>query len=150
MKLKYFRDIVQRHLNIDLNNPSRKFEFIFARSCYYYLCRKFAKSSYSKISNSLNKNHATVMHSLKELPYILKQRKDLNESFNLIIKEADNNYIYENTKMTIDELVMEYNFVLLKTGELENKLKKQDKNLRKLRKDNKEMKRIIYIMADTD
>ena len=90
------------------------------------------------------------MHSLKELPFILKQRKDLKNAFNLIIKEADNDYIYENTKMTIDELVMEYNFSLLKNGELENKIKKQDKKLKILRSENKEMKRVIYIMADTD
>lgn len=150
MKLKYFKDIIQRHLNIDLKNPSRKFEFIFARSCYYYLCRKFTKSSYAKISKSVNKNHATVMHGLKELPYILKQRKDLNNAFNLIVKEADHNYIYENTNMNIDQLVMEYNFALLKTGELENKLIKQHKKLKTLRAENKEMKRIIYIMADVE
>ena len=90
------------------------------------------------------------MHGLKELPYILKQRKDLNNAFNLIITEADTGYIYENTKMTIDQLVMEYNFSLLKNGELENKIKKQDKKLKILRSENKEMKRVIYIMADTD
>ena len=28
----------------------------------------------------------------------IKQRKDLNNAFNLIITEADNGYIYENTK----------------------------------------------------
>tara|TARA_R100001460_G_scaffold56525_1_gene96199 strand:- start:3209 stop:3661 length:453 start_codon:yes stop_codon:yes gene_type:complete len=150
MKLKYFKEIVQRHLNIDIKNPSRKFEYIFARSCYYYLCRKFAKSSYAKISGSLNKNHATVMHGLKELPYILKQRKDLNETFNLILAEADRNYIYKNTKMTIDELVMEYNFLLLKNSEHEIKIKKQDKKLKMLKSENKEMKRVIYMMADTD
>tara|TARA_R110000822_G_scaffold146658_2_gene285787 strand:+ start:444 stop:896 length:453 start_codon:yes stop_codon:yes gene_type:complete len=150
MKLKFLKDIVERHLDIKISTPSRKFEFIFARSCYYYLCRKYAKSSFAKISKSVNKNHATVMHSLKELPFILKQRKDLKNAFNLIIKEADNDYIYENTKMTIDELVMEYNFSLLKNGELENKIKKQDKKLKILRSENKEMKRVIYIMADTD
>ena len=150
MKLKFLKDIVERHLDIKISTTSRKFEFIFARSCYYYLCRKYAKSSFAKISKSVNKNHATVMHSLKELPFILKQRKDLKNAFNLIIKEADNDYIYENTKMTIDELVMEYNFSLLKNGELENKIKKQDKKLKILRSENKEMKRVIYIMADTD
>ena len=46
-------------------------------------------------------------------------KKDLNNAFNLIITEADNGYIYENTKMTIDQLVMEYNFSLLKNGELD-------------------------------
>jgi len=150
MKLKYFKDIVERHLEIKISTPSRKFEYIFARSCYYYLCRKFAKSSYAKISSTLNKNHATVMHGLKELPYILKQRKDLKESFNLILAEADKNYIYKNTKMTIDQLVMEYNFLLLKNGEQDLKIKKQDKKLKLLRSENKEMKRVIYIMADTD
>ena len=150
MKLKYFKDIVERHLEIKISTPSRKFEYIFARACYYYLCRKYTKSSFAKISSTLNKNHATVMHGLKELPYILKQRKDLNNAFNLIITEADTGYIYENTKMTIDELVMEYNFSLLKNGELENKIKKQDKKLKILRSENKEMKRVIYIMADTD
>jgi len=150
MKLKYFKDIVERHLEIKISTPSRKFEYIFARACYYYLCRKYTKSSFAKISSTLNKNNANVMHDLKEMQYILKQRKDLKESFNLILAEADKNYIYKNTKMTIDQLVMEYNFSLLKNGELENKIKKQDKKLKILRSENKEMKRVIYIMADTD
>ncbi len=70
--------------------------------------------------------------------------------FNQILKEADKDYIFESTKMSIDDLVKEYNFLLLKNGELQNKLVNQDKKLKLVRSENKEMKRIIYIMADTD
>tara|TARA_R110002020_G_scaffold141390_1_gene313065 strand:+ start:76 stop:528 length:453 start_codon:yes stop_codon:yes gene_type:complete len=150
MKLEYYKDIVEKHTELKLKNPTRKFEYIFARACYYYLCRKYTKCSYQQISKTLNKNHATVIHSLKELPYILKHHKHLQTMFNQILKEADKDYIFESTKMSIDDLVKEYNFLLLKNGELQNKLVNQDKKLKLVRSENKEMKRIIYIMADTD
>ncbi len=43
MKLEYFKDIVEKHTELKLKNTNRKFEYIFARACYYYLSRKYKK-----------------------------------------------------------------------------------------------------------
>ena len=150
IKLKHIQNIVEKHLNISIDNKCRKFDFIFARSCYYFLCRKYTNSSFKKIANTLNKNHSTVIHSLKELPYLLKHNNKLNNLFNEIVKNVDNEYILENTKMTIDQLVSEYNLLLLQKKQLSNDIEKLEKKIKKLEIDNAEMKRIIYIMADTD
>ena len=71
-KSDLYRSIVEKHTKIKLSKPTRQFDYVFARSCYYYLCRSFGEMSFAKISATVEKNHATVMHSLKELPYIIK------------------------------------------------------------------------------
>lgn len=53
-------------------------------------------------------------------------------------------------KIDLDNLVSQYNQLLLINEQLKNKVKDLKKINKKLFNDCKEMKRIIYIMADTD
>ena len=54
------------------------------------------------------------------------------------------------TKINLENLISEYNNLLLINDQLKNKVKNLKKTNKKLFNDCKEMKRIIYIMADTD
>tara|TARA_R110001592_G_scaffold186501_1_gene430874 strand:- start:372 stop:869 length:498 start_codon:yes stop_codon:yes gene_type:complete len=149
-KLRYFKEIVEKILELKIDNKTRKFEYVFARSCYYYLCRKYTTLSYQKISKTLNKNHATVMHGLKELPYIIKHDKRCNKLFNQIVSQVDVNHFEDKTNKTIERLVRDHNYFLIKNSELQNYIDKLKIKLNKLRSENQEMKRVIYIMADND
>ena len=53
-------------------------------------------------------------------------------------------------KINITQLVVNHNLLIMENDQLINQIKKQTKELDLLLIDNKEMKRIIYIMADTD
>ena len=53
-------------------------------------------------------------------------------------------------RMNLDNLVSQYNQLILIIEQLKNKIKDLKKMNKKLFNDCKEMKRIIYIMADTD
>ena len=53
-------------------------------------------------------------------------------------------------KIDLDNLVSQYNQLILINEQLKNKVKDLKKMNKKLFNDCKEMKRIIYIMADTD
>ena len=149
-KLRYFKEIVEKILELKIDNKTRKFEYVFARSCYYYLCRSFGEMRFAKISATVEKNHATVMHSLKELPYIIKHDKIRNVIFQKIVSEVKEDYFIPKTKKTLDQLVLNHNYFLLENGNLQNYIKRLESKVKRLKNKNKEMKRIIYIMADTD
>ena len=149
-KSDLYRSIVEKHTKIKLSKPTRQFDYVFARSCYYYLCRSFGEMSFAKISATVEKNHATVMHSLKELPYIIKHDKIRNVIFQKIVSEVKEDYFIPKTKKTLDQLVLNHNYYLLENGNLKNHIKRLESKLKKLKDKNKEMKRVIYIMADVD
>ena len=65
-----YRDIIERFYNIKLDNKSRERKYVYARAIYYYVCRKYSNYNLAQIGKSLNKNHATVLHGIRELPHI--------------------------------------------------------------------------------
>ncbi len=145
-----YKEIVERHTNLEINKTTRQFDYVFARSCYYYLCRKFGQMSFAKISETVKKNHATVMHSLKELPYIIKHDSVKSNIYNKIIKEAEKDHIETRNGKTIEQLVTDHNFYLMQCENLKKKLERLNKRYHKIYQENLEMDRIITIMADTD
>jgi len=48
----------------DLRGPSRKREIVHVRRAFFAIARKLLELPFEKIGNILNKDHATVMHSL--------------------------------------------------------------------------------------
>tara|TARA_R100001509_G_scaffold123513_1_gene77234 strand:- start:254 stop:658 length:405 start_codon:yes stop_codon:yes gene_type:complete len=132
---KYLK-VVNKHFGLDISLNTRKFEYVFARACYYYLCRKFGGFSYSKIARSVNKNHATVMHSLKELPYMIKHDDVCLEKYNSLISKFDIKMCVQKNSITVETLVRDYNFLLLEND--------------KLRGEIAELKELIYKLADID
>jgi len=123
------RNLVEKHFNIDISNKSRKFEYVFARACYYKICRDFGGYTYIKIAKTLNKNHATVLHALKELEfmakhdkYFLKKYNSLMAKFNLnVFKTLNYNDRYKG--MTLQQLVQDYNLLLLENENLKSEIK---------------------------
>jgi len=148
--LEKYREIVERHTNLKINKPTRQFDYVFARSCYYYLCRTFGEMSFAKISKSVKKNHATVMHGLKELPYIIRHDPIKNKLYTRIVNEAKKIHIENKTGKSIERLVNDHNFYLLENDNLKNKLQFIERKYKKLLDENQEMKRVIYMMCDTD
>jgi len=132
---KYLK-VVNKHFGIDIAEKTRKFEYVFARACYYYLCRKFGGFSFSKIAKSVNKNHATVLHGLKELPYMIKHDAVCLKKYNALIGKFDINMCVQKNTITVETLVRDYNFLLLEND--------------KLRGENAELKELIYKLADLD
>jgi len=149
-KSDLYKSIVEKHTELKLDKITRQFDYVFARGCYYYLCRNFGKMSFGKISKTVKKNHATVMHSLKELPYIIKHDKSRNVIFQKIVSEVKEDYFIPKTKKTIDQLVLNHNYYLLENSNLKNNIKRLESKVKRLKDNNNEMKRIIYIMADVD
>ena len=72
--LKEIRSIVEQECNLNLNNKTRKREYVFARAVYYKLCREITNNSYDDIGKTLNKDHATVLHGVRIFDTFLMQK----------------------------------------------------------------------------
>jgi hypothetical protein len=68
---KEIRIRVENYLEIDLNkrnengSHSRKREYVYARALYYGLCRELTPLPLNKIGATLDQDHATVLHNIK-------------------------------------------------------------------------------------
>ena len=109
-------------------HKSRKSQAIEARAIIYILLRHNLNLTYKQIGKVFNKNHATVLHSIKEWPYMVKYKpklqklKDQIEEYwmnNIEFSEIRDEKHYEyKTKALIEEK----NLLLLKVKLLEREL----------------------------
>jgi hypothetical protein len=91
MNIKNIRDFVEEKTQLDLTNKSRKREYVYARSVFFYLTKKYVGSRYNEMARELNCHHATVLHSLNNIiPIIFNEEpklKSICENFLNVFKE---------------------------------------------------------------
>ena len=81
-------NITGQHLLLpDVFSKSRKLKYIEARALIYTILRKYGTYKLTDIAKLFNKNHATIIHALKEWPYILKANPHLETKYNAILLE---------------------------------------------------------------
>ena len=127
--MKRIREVVEKFYKLDISAKTRKLEYVYARAIYFKLCYNHTKHTYSQIADTLNRNHATVLHSVREFPYMLKHSKKLNNEY-YIIKELLS-FSKKKPRIDVTSLIRKYNNLLLKFDSLEflyNELKEKYKN----------------------
>lgn len=67
MTKEQIKKLVIENTGIDIDNPVRKRAFVEARAIYYKLLREYTSLSLSEIGNYVKKDHATVIHGIKNL-----------------------------------------------------------------------------------
>lgn len=81
--LKEIQEKVESYFGLKLNTKCRRREYIYARMIYYKLVRNFHPDmSYQQIANTMNKNHATVLHAIKEFPNVCRFDKEFSKDYN--------------------------------------------------------------------
>ena len=60
---------------LDIRNQTRKREYVEARAFYYELARKITIHSLAEIGKPLGKDHATVIHGLRNVTCFLDEKK---------------------------------------------------------------------------
>jgi len=68
-----------KYFKVDIHTKSRKQEHIEARAIVYSIMRECLNMTYKEIGKVFNKNHATILHAVNELPYMIKYTKGLGE-----------------------------------------------------------------------
>lgn len=61
------RKVVEDYFSVDIGKNTREKQYITARSYFYKLLRDNTNMTLSRIGKVFNKNHATVLHSIKQL-----------------------------------------------------------------------------------
>jgi hypothetical protein len=126
---------VNKHFQIDIKDQTRKYEYVVARACYYKICREIGGYSYARIGRSVNKGHATVLHALAELPNILRHDIPMAKKCQLLFNKYDF-YNKKKNEKSLNELLVEYNIMVLENDQLKNKID--------------ELTQTIYRLADLD
>ena len=84
--IKHVIHVVQEETNIkDLKKISRERQLVDARRIAYYIFRNLHGMSFQAIADIFDKNHASVLHSLKDIEFIIKGDKEFSFIYNNII-----------------------------------------------------------------
>jgi len=127
------KEIILKETDIDVSKNSRKHNIIEARALYFYLIKHFKpKMTLQEIAESVNKNHATVIHSLNNYEMYEKFNRDLRSLRNIITNEIDEQNIL-NTEDN-EELRLELKKKNLRVSELEIQLEETNLRISKLEK----------------
>ena len=93
MNLATIKQHVSTFCKCDISQVSRKRNIVYARWMYFKLCRKYTKKPLKDIAKSLNMNHATVLHGLRNFdlllhyePQYVKIYEDIKYIMNVQIK----------------------------------------------------------------
>jgi chromosomal replication initiation ATPase DnaA len=82
MNLETIIKNVSREFGLDIRTRSRKREYIYARAIYYKISREIYRKTLSEIGAGVNTNHATVLHSIKNVyPVIERFEPKVMESY---------------------------------------------------------------------
>lgn len=99
INLEYLINYVNNIFELDIKINSRKREIVEARAFYYELARRLTSYSFVKIGGSLDKTHATVMHSINNVvPFLDKELidKSINDlSYNKLVSITEFNELKE-------------------------------------------------------
>ena len=87
-RIQLLLDLTSEHLELlDIFSNSRKIEYIEARALMYTVLRKYGAYKLKDIARIFSKNHATIIHALKEWPYMVRANPSLEVKYNQILLE---------------------------------------------------------------
>ena len=110
LHIKKIKELVKQEYGYDVDSPTRKREVVEARAMFYSVLKNFTNLTLTGIARTVDKNHATVLHGLKNFDLWKKQNKYLEFAFRNVVHRLE----------TLDEVenyvdVMELRRELVKT-----------------------------------
>ena len=124
-EMKKIQLIIEKETGLELNSPIRDRQHVYARTIYFKLCRERTHKTLKQIGESINKNHATVIHALKNVcPMLLQYEPAFEKTYTKIKSDEDLEPIelrYEKLQSKYDVL---YDLLKDQIDTLPNKAKK--------------------------
>jgi hypothetical protein len=109
--LKELKKIIKHETGIDLNDEdilkSQRREYVESRGMYCTLLREMTNLTLTSIGRSLKKDHTTVLYSLENFVYWLKNDPHLEKSY-IQIKLIFKKYLQLKDTPNLDELIENY------------------------------------------
>lgn len=107
--------VICRELQMDFdevkNRKTRLREFVYARQLYAYFCKIYTNESLSKIGKFINKDHATMIHSINQIKgYYEFDNATQNDVKKLetILKHKVVNMTTTQREKISDEIILKY------------------------------------------
>ena len=120
---KLIKKRINNFFEIDINEPTRIEKYVEARMIYYWLCYYFTNMNLSRIAKTVNKNHATVLHGIKNFPIFMETDKQFKEKFLAIYETLKEDVQKKTEQMSLQELTFRYNQLLMENGKLKETIK---------------------------
>ena len=118
------KDSVSKLFNVDLSSSKRDTKHLRARSVFYKMCYNLCyKPTLQAIGDSVNKNHATVIHSIKTFENNLKFDPIMRDMYDTIKKLHK---YYEGEDVAIPELLKSNELLRNKLAELEESIEQNN------------------------
>ena len=84
-KVRAIKNLINSHYEIDIESKTRTYTYVKARAMAYTLMREKCLMSYTNIGLSFRKNHATILHAVKEFPFMRKWDPELDRDYQAIL-----------------------------------------------------------------
>ena len=110
--LEYFKSVVNNVCGLNINDNTRQRDYIYARTMYYGLARKYTFYSLKVIGESVGRDHATVLHALRNLDrdVIKNEDRHWNQRWeyacHLISSTGNTTYIVEDDETVVGKIHM--------------------------------------------
>lgn len=118
------KDSVSKLFNVDLSSSKRDTKHFRARSVFYKMCYNLCyKPTLQAIGDSVNRNHATVIHSIKTFETNLKFDPIMRDMYDTIKKLHK---YYEGEDVAIPELLKSNELLRNKLAELEESIEQNN------------------------
>jgi len=84
LKVDAIKNIVNTYYNIEVNSKLKTDQLVKARAICYKILKEECHMSYTFIGFSFNKNHATIIHAIKEIKWMFKSDKQMERDYHNI------------------------------------------------------------------
>ena len=84
MTSKLIKEIVEDYYKLKIDTKTRQRKYVEARAIYYKLLRENSRMSLEAIGKTVNRDHATAIHSLKQIKDWLEYDKEIKRDYNTI------------------------------------------------------------------
>ena len=131
MSMSDIMKFVEKEYKIKIDISSRTTNYVEARAIYYELCRRYLGSKSTELAKSVHRNHATILHALKEFPYMMKYSEGMKLRYYKIRENLDSKY-NKLRKISLEELQLRYDNLEYETQSITEELVKLKKYVRNL------------------
>ena len=120
-EMKRIQLTIEKETGKKLNSPHRDRDHVYARTIYFKLCRERTHNTLKQIGDSINKNHATVLHALNNIfPMLLNYEPKFKVLYSKISTDKD----LEPLEIQYEKLKLKYEVLKYQIDTLPNKVKK--------------------------
>tara|TARA_R110000803_G_scaffold33964_1_gene74288 strand:- start:263 stop:748 length:486 start_codon:yes stop_codon:yes gene_type:complete len=81
MSKKIIKEIVENYFKIDIATKTRVRQYVEARAIYYKLLRDNTRMSLATIGKTMNRDHATALHSIRKIEDWLEYDRQLKQDY---------------------------------------------------------------------